>query len=104
MILCGTSDFSKSQPERIPRDRNLGEKGEIFREKGSFESRKIPPNFNPSKSRVENRRRMGGGRVGKENFRRHKRDDGGAVVVLFLQGHSPGGRARVNRSLDLVEA
>lgn len=102
MILCGTSDFSKSQPERIPRDRDLGEGGDFSRE-GSLESRKIPPNFNPSKSRVENRRRMGGGRVGKENFRRHKRDDG-AVVVLFLQGHSPGGRARVNRSLDLVEA
>lgn len=33
MILCGTSDFSKSQPERIPRDRDLGEKGEIFRER-----------------------------------------------------------------------
>lgn len=77
-------------------------RGDFSRE-GSFESRKIPPNFNPSKSRVENRRRMEGGRVGKENFRRHKRDDG-AVVVLFLQGHSPGGRARVNRSLDLVEA
>lgn len=103
MIPCGTSDFSKSQPERTPRDRGTWEKGEIFREKGSLESRKIPPNFNPSKSRVENRRRMGGGRVGRENFRRHKRDDG-AVVVLFLQGHSPGGRARVNRSLDLVEA
>lgn len=59
MILCGASDFSKSQPERTPRDRNPGEGGDFSRE-GSFESRKIPPNFNPSKSRVENRRRMGG--------------------------------------------
>lgn len=95
--------FLKASRERIPGERQEpGRRGDFSRE-GSFESRKIPPNFNPSKSRVENRRRIGGGRVGKENFRRHKRDDG-AAVVLFLQGHSPGGRARVNRSLDLVEA
>lgn len=95
--------FLKASRRELRETGEPGRRGRFFRERGSLESRKIPPNFNPSKSRVENRGRMGGGRVGRENFRRHKRDDG-AVVVLFLQGHSPGGRARVNRSLDLVEA